>query len=136
MTSFKQNTKDSQLSSLAEPSSLQNADISGAGTGCRIVALHHSLGYCDHSQNILSIMARPRLNFPSLRARILYRGLYMYCSFPPNPSYSYHLSILPQNGLNSLPILMSICIPSVEPCNGSCLELQKPPTPPLLPLAN
>lgn len=65
--------KDYRFLSLETPSCLHNADVSGAGTGCRRAALHHSPGHCDHSQNIVSIMTGPRLNFASLRARVLYR---------------------------------------------------------------
>lgn len=60
----------------------------------------------------------------------------MYCLFPPNHSDSYHLPILPENGLKPLPILMLICMANVKSCNGNCLELQKPAPPLLLPLAN
>lgn len=75
---------DSAFSSLEKPYCPHNGAVSGVGTGHRKAALHHHLGNCDHSKNILSITNGPRLNFASLRARLSHRSQHLHCSFPPN----------------------------------------------------
>lgn len=81
---YAQCSKDSPFSSLEKPCCLHNGAVNGAGTGCRKTALHHGLGNCDHSKNIISVTTGPRLNFASLRARVSHRNQHLHCSFPLN----------------------------------------------------